>query len=395
LWDRVLDTTIKHAIAFLRKVDDRPVAPSASAVQLRELLGGHLPEDPEDPAEVVSLIAHAGQIGTMASAGPRFFGFVMGGAVPAAVGADWLVSAWDQNAAAYVPSPAASVAEEVVADWIRELLGLSSHCSVGFVTGGQMATFTALAAARHHLLARVGWDVEVRGLQQAPGLTVLATQERHASVDRAIRLLGLGTDALRTIPCDHNGAINPDALAAAFETVKGPTIVCVQAGNINTGAVDPLDRVCEIAHRHQAWVHVDGAVGLWAIASPEIRPLFTGVEKVDSWSTDAHKWLNTPYDCGVVICAHPNAHRAATGITAPYIVISAERDEFEWTPEWSPARAIASALRRHALARPNRHRRPSRAVLRARPPIRSATGRSHRNPGAQRRRPQPGPRAFR
>src|SRR5262245_5177827 len=335
LWNRVLNTTAEHAIAFLTQVNDRVVAPTASPAQLRQMLGGHLPDGPEDPAHVVSAIAQVAQGGVMASSGARFFGFVMGGAVPAAVGADWLVSAWDQNAAAYVPSPAASVAEEVVAGWVIELLGLPSHCSVGFVTGGQMATFTALATARHHLLARAGWDVEVHGLQRAPRLTVLATQERHASVDRAIRLLGLGTDALRLIPCDHNGGISPDALAAAFETVQGPTIVCVQAGNINTGAVDPLDRVCEIAHRQQAWVHVDGAIGLWALASPDIRPLFAGVENADSWSTDAHKWLNTPYDCGLVICAQPDAHRATTGITAPYIVISAERDEFEWTPEWS------------------------------------------------------------
>jgi glutamate/tyrosine decarboxylase-like PLP-dependent enzyme len=214
-------------------------------------------------------------------------------------------------------------------------MGRSLTCGRPGETGGQMATFTALATARHHLLAQAGWEVEVRGLHQAPGLTVLATQERHASVDRAVRLLGLGTDAMQLVPCDSNGAIDPDALAAACQTVQGPTIVCVQAGNINTGAVDPIDRVCEIAHRRQAWVHVDGAVGLWALASSQIRPLFAGVENADSWSTDAHKWLNTPFDCGVVMCAHPDAHRATTGITAPYVVASAERDEFEWTPEWS------------------------------------------------------------
>jgi glutamate/tyrosine decarboxylase-like PLP-dependent enzyme len=334
-WDRVLDTTVQHAREFLAQVGQRPVAPSAGAAQLRELLGGRMPDEPEDPADVVSLIARAGQVGTMASAGPRFFGFVMGAAVPAAVGADWLVGAWDQNAAAYVPSPVASVAEEVVADWVRELLGLPAHCSVGFVTGGQMATFTALATARHHLLARAGWDVEAQGLGRAPTVTVLATEERHASIDRALRLLGIGTDALRAVRCGPNGVIDPDALADAFDTVVGPTIVCVQAGNINTGGVDPLDIVCEIAHRRQAWVHVDGAVGLWAVASPEIRPIFAGVERADSWSTDAHKWLNTPFDCGIVVCAHPDAHHATTGIAAPYIVMSAERDEFEWTPEWS------------------------------------------------------------
>jgi glutamate/tyrosine decarboxylase-like PLP-dependent enzyme len=335
LWNRVLGTAAEHALAYTAGLGDRPVAPSATVGQLRKLLGGGLPDQPDDAEDVVALVARAGRTGTMASAGPRFFGFVMGGALPAAVGTDWLVSAWDQNAAAYVPSPVASVAEEVVADWILDLLGLPPHCSVGFVTGGQMATYTALATARHHLLARAGWDVERQGLRHAPGLTVLATEERHASVDRAIRLLGIGTAALRTVPCDGQGAIDPDGLAAALDTVDGPTIVCVQAGNINTGAVDPLDRVCAIAHRHGAWVHVDGAVGLWAMASPQVRPRFAGAERADSWSTDAHKWLNTPYDCGIVICAHPDQHRATTGITAPYIVISEERDGFEWTPEWS------------------------------------------------------------
>jgi glutamate/tyrosine decarboxylase-like PLP-dependent enzyme len=204
-----------------------------------------------------------------------------------------------------------------------------------------MAIFTALAAARHHLLSRHGWDAEARGLRDAPAIAIVATGEYHPSLERAVRLLGIGTDAIRTVPTDANGAIDPDALAGTLASVQTPTIVFAQAGNINTGAVDPLDRVCDISHRHNAWVHVDGAVGLWALASPSLRPKFAGIQDADSWSTDAHKWLNMPFDCGVIICAHPDAHRAALNVTGPYIVQTAERQNYDWTPEWSRrARAL-------------------------------------------------------
>jgi glutamate/tyrosine decarboxylase-like PLP-dependent enzyme len=340
-WSRVMGRAATLAGEYIAELLHRPVGPLVSPQELRRMLGGPLPRDPEDAVDVVSHLGRVGHLGTTASAGPRFFGFVMGGAVPAAAGADWLVTAWDQNAAGYGPSPMASIVEEVAAGWVLELLGLPSQCSVGFVTGGTMATFTAFAAARHLLLTRDGWDVEARGLRDAPAIAVVATREYHPSLERAVRLLGIGTDAIHIVSTDGNGAIEPDDLAATLESIQTPTIVFAQAGNINTGAVDPLDRICDITRSHNAWVHVDGAVGLWALASPSFRPRFAGIDRADSWSTDAHKWLNVPFDCGVVICAHSNAHRAALNVTGPYIVPTAEREGYDWTPEWSRrARAL-------------------------------------------------------
>ena len=273
----------------------------------------------------------------MAMGSGRFFGFVIGGAVPAAIGADWLVTAWDQNAALFAPTPAAAVVEEVAGTWLLELLGLPPDASFAFVTGGQMANTTALAAARHHVLAGVGWDVELDGLAGSPPIRLVVTDEVHATVPRAARLLGLGTRHIERVAVDANGAMLPAALDAVLAADPGrPTIVCCQAGNVNTGALDPVGELADVAHPHGAWLHVDGAIGLWAAALEPVR--MPGLERADSWSTDAHKWLNVPYDCGITICRHPAAHRAAMTVTASYLVQAApgtDRDPVDWNPEFS------------------------------------------------------------
>src|SRR5918997_703303 len=248
-----------------------------------------------------------------------------------------LASAWDQNAGLYAAAPAASVVEEVCGAWLIELLGLPEHASYGLVTGCQMANFTALAAARHGVLEAAGWDVEADGLAGAPPIRVIAGEERHVTVDRALRFLGLGTASLETVPADAQGRLRADALKRALAGSSGPTIVCAQAGNVNTGAVDPLGEICDAAHESDAWVHVDGAFGMWAAASPTLRHLVEGIERADSWATDAHKWLNVPYDCGLVFCAHPAAPRAAMGVHANYLVpsVNRERDAMDWNPDFS------------------------------------------------------------
>ena len=290
----------------------------------------------------------------VASGSGRFFGFVIGGATPAALAADWLASTWDQNAGLYVIGPSASVVEEVAGEWLAELLGLPTGVSVGFVTGAQMANFTALAAALHDVLRRVGWDLAADGLWGAPRVRILAGQARHGTIDRALRFLGVGKGAIVEVDSDDQGRMKSEALAALLEEGEGPAIVCTQVGNVNSGAIDPVGEICEIAHRHGAWVHVDGAFGLWAAASPRLRALLTGVELADSWATDAHKWLNVPYDSGLAFCAHPDAHRAAMGIRAGYLMHSAggERDPLDYNPEHSRrARGFAVYAALRALGR--------------------------------------------
>ncbi|MGH3102227.1 MAG: pyridoxal phosphate-dependent decarboxylase family protein, partial [Thermoleophilia bacterium] len=304
------------AADFLEELPRRRVTPTANADGLRKELGGPLPEEPREPRRVLAEIARGVEPGLMATPGGRFFGFVIGGSLPAALAADWLASAWDQNAGLYVAGPAASVVEEVCGAWLSELFGLPENISFGLVTGGQMANFTALAAARHHVLKEAGWDVEADGLLGAPRLGVIVGEERHVTIDRALRFLGLGTSSLRPVPADEQGRMRPDALRSALAESSGPTIVCAQAGNVNTGAFDPLDAICDAAG--DAWVHVDGAFGMWAAASPSLRHLVTGIERADSWATDAHKWLNVPYDSGLAFCAHPDVHRAAMGTQASY-----------------------------------------------------------------------------
>jgi glutamate/tyrosine decarboxylase-like PLP-dependent enzyme len=353
-WAGPLGTAYRQALAHLTGLPDRPVGSHATAATMRAALGGPVPETPTPPTEVVEALAAAADPGLVATASGRFFGFVFGGATPAALAADWLTATWDQNAGLYATSPAAAAIEEITGGWLLDLLGLPAHASVGFVTGAQMANFTALAAARHEVLRRVGWNVETGGLLGAPPIRVVAGADRHDTIDRALRFLGIGTDAIVAVPVDDQGRMRADALRAALTGHSGPTIVCAQAGNVNSGAVDPLGPIVERAHEAGAWVHVDGAFGMWAAVSPRLRPLLDGVERADSWATDAHKWLNVPYDSGLVFCAHPAAHRAAMGVRAVYLehAESGERDPLDHNPEFSRrARGFAVYAALRALGR--------------------------------------------
>jgi glutamate/tyrosine decarboxylase-like PLP-dependent enzyme len=325
------------ACRYLDGLPERPVGARLALEPMRAAFGGPLPERGEAPLEVLERLAREGDPGIVASAGPRYFGFVVGGALPIALAADWLTSAWDQNAGLYVLSPANAVAEEVAGGWLVDLFGLPAGASFGFVTGCNMANFAGLAAARHALLERHGWNVEERGLYGAPELDVVVGEEAHVTVFAALQFLGLGRERVRRVPVDGQGRMRADALASALAGTSGPLLICAQAGNVNTGAIDPLDEIAALARARGAWLHVDGAFGLWAAASPSLAPLLRGVEQADSWATDAHKWLNVPYDCGLVFCAHPEVHRAAMMASAPYLVqtAGAERDPFDWVPEFS------------------------------------------------------------
>jgi glutamate/tyrosine decarboxylase-like PLP-dependent enzyme len=337
------------AADYVESLDRRPVFPDVTPADLRAALGGPLPEQPQDAARVVEELAAAAERGVVAMGSGRYFGFVIGGALPAALAADWLTSAWDQNAGLYVGGPSASVVEQVAAEWLLQLLGLPAEASVGFVTGTQMAHVTGLAAARQHVLWGAGWDVARDGLQGAPRVRVLVGAKRHITVDRALRLLGLGAPTV--VDADAQGAVDVAALRRALADANGPTIVCAQAGEVNTGAFDDLEAVADAAAEFGAWVHVDGAFGIWAAATPELRHLVRGLERADSWTTDAHKWLNVPYDSGIVVCAHPDSHRAAMTVTASYLVQDdgrTVRDQVDWVPEFSRrARgfAVYAALR--------------------------------------------------
>ena len=336
----------EYAGDFVETLETRPIRAEAAVDELTATLGGPLPEEPVDPRAVLAALVEAVEPGLTATPSGRFFGFVIGGGVPAAVAADMLASVWDQNAGLYVAGPAASVVEEVCRGWLAELLGLPPHVSVAFVTGAQMAHVTALAAARHHVLARAGWDVAANGLAGAPSIRVVVGDKRHVTLGRALRLLGIGSSAVELVPADDQGRMRVDELPDLGE---GPTIVCGQAGEINTGAFDDLEAIADAAAGTGAWFHIDGAFGLWAAASPALRHFVRGAERADSWTTDAHKWLNVPYDSGLAFCAHPESHRAAIGVTASYLVHADEgRDQMDWTPEFSRrARgfAVYAALR--------------------------------------------------
>jgi glutamate/tyrosine decarboxylase-like PLP-dependent enzyme len=318
---RALLTAVAGQVAAYREaVPDLPVFPAVDHDAVRGALGGPLPEGPTSPEAVVEQLVAGVEPALVATTGPRYFGFVIGGSLDAATAADMLAVGWDQNSYNQLSSPVAALVEEVAGAWLRELLGLPAEASFGFVTGGQGANTVCLAAARHKVLADAGWDVERDGLVGSPGVRVVATGERHATIDRALRLLGLGAGALEPVTTDGNGAIDVSALRAALVNGPvGPTIVCLQAGNVNTGACDPLGPAVAVAHEHGAWAHVDGAFGLWAAASPATRGLVEGIETADSWATDGHKWLNVPYDCGYAFCAHPEAHVAAMAYTAAYL----------------------------------------------------------------------------
>jgi glutamate/tyrosine decarboxylase-like PLP-dependent enzyme len=323
-----------HELAtdWLDGLRERPVRAAGDPAGLR----GALPERGEDPAAVVEALAAAAEPGLVASAGPRYFGFVTGGALPAALAADWLTSAWDQNAGLFSMSPAAAAAETTALAWCRELLGLPASAGGGIATGAQMANVTALAAARNAVLARAGWDVEARGLPGAPAVRVIVSDESHATVFNALRLLGLGRDTPIRVPTDEQGRMRADALREVLGSAS-PAIVCAQAGNVNTGAFDPLEEIVTACREHGAWCHVDGAFGLWAAAAPARAHLAAGAAGADSWAVDAHKWLNVPYDCAVAFVADPVPLNAAMALTAAYLTTAGERERngADWSPEAS------------------------------------------------------------
>jgi glutamate/tyrosine decarboxylase-like PLP-dependent enzyme len=341
-----------HAADFMETLDERPVRQRAGVEELYGALGGPLPEEGLDDRAVLASLVEAAEPGLVASQSGRYFGFVIGGTVPASVAAEWLAAAWDQNAGGYVIAPSAMVVEEVVRGWLTELLALPAGVSAGFVTSCQMAHVTALAAARHQVLAQAGWDVAQDGLAGSPPIRVVVGAKRHVSIDRALRLLGIGVSSLVVVPADGQGRMRVDAVPGLDGR---PTIVCAQAGEVNTGAFDDLDALADVVDGTGAWLHVDGAFGMWAAVSPKRRHLLRGVERADSWAMDAHKWLNVPYDSGIAFCAHPEAHRAAMATTASYLVLAKdprERDALDWGPDFSRrARGFALYAAIRALGR--------------------------------------------
>jgi glutamate/tyrosine decarboxylase-like PLP-dependent enzyme len=378
----VLRQATDMAIDYLDGVDDRPVGRPVEVAGLRAALGLPLPERGVDPRDVLRDLAIAADTGLTASAGPRYFGFVIGGSLPAALAADWLTSAWDQNAGLYVSSPAAAVVEEVVAGWLVELFGLPTGSSLGLTTGATMANYTALAAARHALLERDGWDVERKGLFGAREIPVIIGQEAHVTIDVALQMLGLGRDRVLRVPADEQGRMRADALQATLAGLDRPAIVCAQAGNVNTGAFDPLRPIAQAVSANGGWLHVDGAFGLWAATSPELRGQLDGLADADSWTTDAHKWLNVPYDSGIVLVRDAAAHHAAMVLgAASYLVTAdAERDPFNWVPEssrrargftiYAALRALGRAGLADLIERCSRHARRFAERLGSEPGVR-------------------------
>jgi glutamate/tyrosine decarboxylase-like PLP-dependent enzyme len=317
----LLRLTAERAADYRASVGERPVSPSVDIGRLRQALGGPLPREGSDPRTVVEQLADVVEPALVASVGPRYFGFVVGGALDAATAADLLTTSWDQVAFNAATSPAAAAVEDVVGQWLKDIFGLPPEASFGLVTGAQGANTVALAAARHRVLSNVDWDVERLGLTDAPRIRILASEERHATIDRSLRLLGIGAGAVEAVAAAGDGAIDVAALAGLLQAgVTAPTIVCLQTGNVNSGACDDLTAACAVAHRSGAWVHVDGAFGLWAAASPTMRHLVAGIEQADSWAVDGHKWLNVPYDTGYVFCNDPDAHGASMSYTAAYLV---------------------------------------------------------------------------
>jgi glutamate/tyrosine decarboxylase-like PLP-dependent enzyme len=340
---------MSHASRYLTTIHERHVGATASGDELRDLLDRRLPEVGDDAAQVVDDLARAAQDGTTASQGPRYFGFVIGGSLPVATAADWLVSAWDQNAQVFAMSPLASVVEDIAAAWLKALFGLPAPWSVGFVTGAQMANFTALVTARNHVLQQVQWDVERLGLFGAPDIHVLVSDESHRTVFTALRMAGLGADRLDRVDTDDQGRMRTDHLDRLLRSRSGPCIVCAQLGNVNTGACDSMADIAALTRTRGAWLHVDAAFGMWAAASRSHDRLANGIDRADSIAADAHKWLNVPYDSGLVFTAHAESHQRALLAPAHYIQMTeGERDPRAFTPDESRrARGVAvyAALR--------------------------------------------------
>src|SRR5579885_454082 len=357
----LLEMAAERAIAYREGLGERRVAPTPETAARLAALGGPLPEKPTDPETVLALLDELGSPATMATAGGRYFGFVNGSSLPVTLAANWLAGAWDQNVALAVMSPVATALEEIALRWLVELLGLPPETGGGFVTGATMANFTALAAARHAQLEQVGWDVEADGLFGAPPLTVVVGEEAHASLLKALAMLGLGRRRVVTVPADGQGRMRADA----FPKLDGPSIVCIQAGNVNTGAFDPAKEICARAHAAGAWVHVDGAFGLWAAAAPGRAHLAAGVADADSWATDAHKWLNVPYDSGLAFVRNPAHLRAAMALNAAYLIQGETREPSQYTPEasrrargievWAALRALGRAGVADLVERTCRH----------------------------------------
>jgi glutamate/tyrosine decarboxylase-like PLP-dependent enzyme len=336
-FERTLAVAVRESLRHLDAVDTASVAATASLGDLRERFGGPLPEHGTAPEAVVTELVNAVEGGILGSAGGRFFGWVIGGALPSALAADWLSSAWDQNTTLYATGPAASVAEEAAGLWLKSLLRLPADASFALTTGCQMAHVTCLAAARNALLAKRGWDDQDGGLAGAPPIRVLTSDERHGSIERAVRLLGIGRRHLVELPADAEGRLSPAALRDALDLEPATaTIVVLNAGDLNIAAFDPFAALVPLAHSRGAWVHIDGAFGLWAAASPARRHLVAGAELADSWATDGHKWLNVPFDCGYAFVRDAAAHRAAMTHRASYLVHEdGARDAIDWTPDWS------------------------------------------------------------
>jgi glutamate/tyrosine decarboxylase-like PLP-dependent enzyme len=332
-----LDRAYTHAISHLENLDQTSVAATSDAETLRARVARPLPSEGLPADDVVQELVRNVDGGLIGSAGGRFFGWVIGGVLPAALAADWLTSAWQQNGALYATSPASAIVEETVGEWLKDIFGLPAHASFALVTGCQMAHVTGLAAARHSLLSKRDWDVEAKGLYGAPRIRLLSSNARHASFERAIRLLGMGHANVVDLPVDNDGRLVPRALAAELAKAPAePAIVLLQAGDINMGAYDDFEAIVPIAKEYGAWVHVDGAIGLWVTASERRKHLAKGLEGCDSWATDGHKWLNLPFDCGFAIVADPEAHRASLSVRASYLThASAARDQMDWNPEWS------------------------------------------------------------
>ncbi|MCE7986443.1 MAG: aspartate aminotransferase family protein [Caldilinea sp. CFX5] len=357
----LLQDAARRGMQYLATVNERSVPPAPTAVAALTEFEEALPTTPTDPALVLAMLDEIGSPATVASAGGRYFGFVTGGSLPVTVAANWLATSWDNNGGLTVMSPAAVKVEAVALGWLVDLFGLPAGSGGGFVTGATMANLTGLAAARHALLAQQGWDVETQGLFGAPPLTVVVGDEVHVSLLKALSLLGLGRERVTRVPVDGQGRMRPDALPP----LDARTILCVQAGNVNTGAIDPLDQLCAAARAANAWVHVDGAFGMWAAASPQHAPLTVGLGAADSWATDAHKWLNVPYDSGLVFCREATHLRAAMSTSAAYLQQGAEREPYHYTPEmsrrvrgveiWAALRSLGRAGLADLITRTCRH----------------------------------------
>lgn len=346
---RLLEDARERCVRYLSGLDTRAVAPSPAAIDALRRLDVPLPATASPPAQTLALLDEMVSPATMAMAGARFFGFVIGGSLPAALAANWLAATWDQNAAFLAPTPGVARLEQIALAWLNDLFDFPSGTTAGFVTGATVSNFTALAAARHAVLARAGWDVEADGLFGAPPITVIVGAEAHPSLTKSLGMLGLGRSRLVRVPVDSQGRMHADALPP----IKGPTICCLQAGNVNTGACDPFAELIPTAHEQGAWVHVDGAFGLWAKVSAQHRALVDGVELADSWATDAHKWLNVPYDSGIAFVRDPHSLAAAMAITADYLPSSGgERSPCDYTPELSRrARGVEVWAALHSLGR--------------------------------------------